>query len=133
MIQFFSSGASGIILSEESKTVQNNFSQAVIAICSCLAKKCVTDGEKVTKFVKIIVEDAVIRIQHLGTAHSQLSIGQIWYGSDPNWGQVMRQAMRKWDFFRKAPATIHLCSRRDPLISNKSNGKIVSASEFQFP
>ena len=57
-VLMLANGASGIDIINESKIVQQRFSEAINAICACLAKKCVTDGEKVTKFVKVKVKRA---------------------------------------------------------------------------
>ena len=140
-VLLLANGASGIILSEESKTVQNNFSQAVIAICSCLAKKCVTDGEKVTKFVKIIVEDASDTDSALKVARSianSLLVKSSWYGSDPNWGRIVDAAGYAKVGISFEKLSMHyndtpVLNKGRPLISNKSVWKeIVSASEFSI-
>ena len=140
-VLLLANGASGIILSEESKTVQNNFSQAVTAICSCLAKKCVTDGEKVTKFVKIIVEDACDTDSALKVARSianSLLVKSSWYGSDPNWGRIVDAAGYAKVGISFEKLSMHynntpVLNKGRPLISNKSEWKeIVSASEFSI-
>ena len=40
------------------KNFRRTFAEAVKAVCSALARKCVSDGEKVTKFVRIKVTGA---------------------------------------------------------------------------
>ena len=37
---------------------QKAFKEAVCQICTTLARKCVTDGEKVTKFVELQIDGA---------------------------------------------------------------------------
>ena len=51
-------GNSGIKVSEETKDLALSFKQGVVTVCQSLAKKCVADGEKVTKFVSVKIEGA---------------------------------------------------------------------------
>ena len=57
-VLFFANGFSRIDLEKESKQTISQFREAVLQICITLAKKCVTDGEKVTKFVELQIEGA---------------------------------------------------------------------------
>ena len=57
-VLLMANGNSGIELSKESKKFQSNFAEAVNKVCAELARKCVSDGEKVTKFVKMKVTGA---------------------------------------------------------------------------
>ena len=94
-VLMLANGASGININNESKIVQQRFSEAINAICACLAKKCVTDGEKVTKFVKVKVKRAPNTESALKVARSisnSLLVKSSWYGSDPNWGRIIDAA-----------------------------------------
>lgn len=65
---------------------------AVQAVCSVLAQKIVGDGERVTRFVEVVVkgaareQDAVLAAN--AVAKSQL-VKSSWSGGDPNWGRVL--------------------------------------------
>jgi len=94
-VLFLANGNSGVDLKKESKSVQKNFAEAVNAVCACLARKCVTDGEKVTKFVKVIINGAKNNESALKVARciaNSLLVKSSWYGSDPNWGRIVDAA-----------------------------------------
>ena len=58
-VLFLANGFSGVNLDEESRETKLAFKEAVCQICTTLARKCVTDGEKVTKFVELQIDGAV--------------------------------------------------------------------------
>ena len=99
-VLIMANGNSGIELSEESKKFQNDFADAVDAVCAELARKCVSDGEKVTKFVKMRVTGAKTENDAEKVARciaNSLLVKSSWYGSDPNWGESsMRLNAQKW-------------------------------------
>jgi glutamate N-acetyltransferase/amino-acid N-acetyltransferase len=138
-VLLLANGNSGIKLEEETISVQQEFTDAVDAVCSCLARKCVTDGEKVSKFVKVIVKGAKDSDSALKVARciaNSLLVKSSWYGSDPNWGRVVDAAgyakiglsFEKLDmFYNETPVLLNGL----PLIENKTSWKeIVSSEEF---
>jgi glutamate N-acetyltransferase/amino-acid N-acetyltransferase len=140
-VLILANGASGCELSKESKSVQKSFTEAVNAICSCLARKCVTDGEKVTKFVKVKIKGAKDTHSAMKVARcvsNSLLVKSSWYGSDPNWGRIVDAAgyakvglsfeMLSM-FYNECP----VLKNGNPLVENKSKWKeIVSAKEFSI-
>ena len=138
-VLLLANGNSGIKLEEESDSVQREFSDAVNAVCSCLARKCVTDGEKVSKFVKIRIKGAKDSKSALKVARciaNSLLVKTSWYGSDPNWGRVVDAAgyakvglsfEKIAMYYNETP----VLNKGTPLIENKANWKkIVSSDEF---
>ena len=99
-VLMMANGNSGIQLGKESKKFQENFAEAVKAVCSALARKCVSDGEKVTKFVRIKVtgakntEDAekVARCVANSLTLKVPGMAPIRIGAE----LLMRQDMQKW-------------------------------------
>ena len=94
-VLFLANGNSGLRIDDENKALQNLFSQAVEAVCSCLARKCVFDGEKVTKFVRLRVTGAPDHPSAEKVARciaNSLLVKTSWYGSDPNWGRIIDAA-----------------------------------------
>lgn len=138
-VLILANGNSGVKLAEESISVQQEFAEAVNAVCSCLARKCVTDGEKVSKFVKVLVKSAKDSQSALKVARciaNSLLVKSSWYGSDPNWGRVVDAAgyakvgisfEKLTMYYNETP----VLSNGMPLIENKSTWKeIVSSDEF---
>ena len=85
-VLFLANGNSGLRIDDENKALQNLFSQAVEAVCSCLARKCVFDGEKVTKFVRLRNRSPGSFLCREGRPlHRQLTFGQnllVWIGPE---------------------------------------------------
>jgi glutamate N-acetyltransferase/amino-acid N-acetyltransferase len=113
----------------------------VNAVCSCLARKCVTDGEKVTKFVKVLVKGAQNTESALKVARcvaNSLLVKSSWYGSDPNWGRIVDAAGYAKTgivfeeiemFYNDTPVLLS----GTPTIENKTKWKeIVSSDEFSI-
>ena len=138
-VLLLANGNSGIKLEEETISVQQEFADAVNAVCSCLARKCVTDGEKVSKFVKVLVKGAKDSDSALKVARciaNSLLVKSSWYGSDPNWGRVVDAAgyakvglsfEKLAMFYNETPVLLNGI----PLIENKTSWKeIVSSKEF---
>jgi glutamate N-acetyltransferase / amino-acid N-acetyltransferase len=68
------------------------FRHALNAIMLRLAKMLVKDGERVTKFVQIIVRRAATHLDArriAETVANSMLVKCSWHGSDPNWGRVM--------------------------------------------
>ena len=140
-VLILANGASGIDLNSESKNVQRKFAEAINAVCACLARKCVTDGEKVTKFVKVKVKGASNNVAALKVARSisnSLLVKSSWYGSDPNWGRIIDAAGYakvgiNFDNLNLDYNDCPVLRNGKPLIQNKSQWKeIVSAKEFSI-
>ena len=140
-VLFMANGASGLSIEKEPESVRLEFAKAVDAVCACLARKCVSDGEKVTKFVKVKVAGApdgpaaekVARI-----VANSLLVKSSWYGSDPNWGRIVDAAgyakvgldIDKLDMqYDEVPALI----KGEPVHENKGKWKeIVSGKQFSI-
>lgn len=140
-VLLMANGNSGIQFSKESKKFQQNFADAVEAVCAALAKKCVSDGEKVTKFVRMKVTGAKTTEDAEKVARcvaNSLLVKSSWYGSDPNWGRIIDAAGYAkvgMDFdqvdlhYNDIPALI----KGEPQVGNKSQWKeIVSGKEFSI-
>ena len=140
-VLLMANGNSGIQFSKESKKFQQNFADAVEAVCATLAKKCVSDGEKVTKFVRMKVTGAKTTEDAEKVARcvaNSLLVKSSWYGSDPNWGRIIDAAGYAkvgMDFdqvdlhYNYIPALI----KGEPQVGNKSQWKeIVSGKEFSI-
>ena len=140
-VLILANGASGIDLNNETKNVQKKFTEAINAVCACLARKCVTDGEKVTKFVKVKVKSASNSVAALKVARSisnSLLVKSSWYGSDPNWGRIIDAAgyAKVGINFNNLNMDYNDCPvlrNGNPLVQNKTQWKeIVSAKEFSI-
>ena len=140
-VLLMANGNSGIQFSKESKKFQQSFADAVEAVCAALAKKCVSDGEKVTKFVRMKVTGARTTEDAEKVARcvaNSLLVKSSWYGSDPNWGRIIDAAGYAkvgMDFdqvdlhYNDIPALIN----GEPQVGNKSQWKeIVSGKEFSI-
>jgi glutamate N-acetyltransferase/amino-acid N-acetyltransferase len=140
-VLFMANGASGLSIEKESKSVQTKFAKAVDAVCACLARKCVCDGEKVTKFVKVKVTGAPDNLAAEKVARivaNSLLVKSSWYGSDPNWGRIVDAAgyakvgldIDKLDmFYDEVPALV----KGEPVQENKGKWKeSVSGKQFSI-
>ena len=138
-VLILANGNSGIKLCEESKKVQESFIEGVKTVCKTLAHKCVSDGEKVTKFVKMKVVGAKTSEEAEKVARciaNSLLVKSSWYGSDPNWGRIIDAAgyakvgmnFNIVDlYYNELPAL----RKGEPIIGNKSLWKeVVSAKQF---
>jgi len=134
-------GNCGIEVSSEDESLDHSFQKAVEAICQCLAKKCVTDGEKVTKFVSIKIKGAHSNedAEKVGRCVSNsLLVKSSWYGSDPNWGRIVDAAgyakvglvYEKIDMFYDDVVALR---KGEPVHNNKTQWKeIVSQPAFSI-
>ena len=140
-VLFLANGNSGVKLEKESGSVTNRFTQAVEAVCSCLARKCVSDGEKVTKFVRVKVKGAPDHQSAEKVARcvaNSLLVKTSWFGSDPNWGRIVDAAgyarvgldINRLDMhYDDVPAL----SKGEPVQENKDRWKgVVSAKDFSI-
>ena len=140
-VLFLANGNSGVKLEKESGSVTNRFTQAVEAVCSCLARKCVSDGEKVTKFVRVKIKGAPDDQSAEKVARcvaNSLLVKTSWFGSDPNWGRIVDAAgyarigldINRLDMhYDDVPAL----SKGEPVQENKDRWKnVVSAKDFSI-
>ncbi len=140
-VLFLANGNSGVKLEKESASVTNRFSEAVEAVCSCLARKCVSDGEKVTKFVRVKVKGAPDDQSAEKVARciaNSLLVKTSWFGSDPNWGRIVDAAgyarvgldINRLDMhYDDVPAL----NKGEPVQENKDRWKdVVSAKDFSI-
>ena len=138
-VLLLANGNSGVEIEKESSSIKNLFSQAVEAVCACLARKCVSDGEKVTKFVKVKVRGAPDHPAAEKVARciaNSLLVKTSWFGSDPNWGRIVDAAgyakvgldLNRLDMqYDEVPAL----TKGEPIQENKDRWKeIVSSKEF---
>lgn len=138
-VLFLANGNSGIAMEQESKAVRDQFAKAVEAVCSCLARKCVSDGEKVTKFVKVKVSGAPDPKSAEKVARciaNSLLVKSSWYGSDPNWGRIVDAAGyakvgMNFSLVDLSYGDVPALLKGEPVAENKGKWKdIVSAKEF---
>lgn len=140
-VLFLANGNSGVKLEKESASVTNRFSEAVEAVCSCLARKCVSDGEKVTKFVRVKIKGAPDDQSAEKVARcvaNSLLVKTSWFGSDPNWGRIVDAAgyarvgldINRLDMhYDDVPAL----NKGEPIQENKDRWKnVVSAKDFSI-
>ena len=138
-VLFLANGFSRISLENEAESIRSEFKEAVVQICKTLARKCVTDGEKVTKFVELRIEGAANEKDAEKVARcvaNSLLVKTSWFGSDPNWGRLVDAAgyakvglnFEEMDiFYNQVPAV----ENGTPLPMNKSKWKeIVSQKSF---
>src|SRR5690606_25483503 len=102
--------------------------RAVWKVCDYLADKIVSDGEKITKVVELLVEGAASEEDAEKVARAignSLLVKSSWYGEDPNWGRLADAAGysgakfddRKFDiFYGDIPAV----SAGEPVPENKA-------------
>ena len=140
-VLFLANGSTGVDIEKESTKVQQTFIDALEKICACLARKCVSDGEKVTKFVRVLVEGAkeVKDAEKVARAISNsLLVKSSWFGADPNWGRIIDAAgyaktgiqFENTDlFYDSTPALI----KGVPQVGNKLKWKeVVSQKSFRI-
>lgn len=83
-------GASGVKI--KSDKTGHLFRDALMTVMLLLAKRCVQDGERVTKFVTVRVCGArnYTEAQKVAEAVSKSSlVKSSWNGNDPNWGRII--------------------------------------------
>lgn len=140
-VLLMANGNSGIQFSKESKKFQQNFVEAVEAVCAALAKKCVSDGEKVTKFIRMKVTGAKTTEDAEKVARcvaNSLLVKSSWYGSDPNWGRIIDAAGyakvgMDYDQVDLHYKDVMVLKKGDPQVGNMSDWKeIVSNKEFSI-
>ncbi len=87
-VLLLASGASGVTLG----SVRQQFSAALVGLCTDLARQIVDDGEGVTHVVELRISGAANAADALrvarSIAHSPL-VKTAWAGSDPNWGRLL--------------------------------------------
>lgn len=90
-ILVMANGASGVTLSETHSKIEE-FKDAFRYVLDHLARAIVLDGEKVTKFVTLVVKGARTEEEAhkvaLAVGNSAL-VKSSWNGDDPNWGRVI--------------------------------------------
>ncbi len=90
-------GKSNLKLSDLSKQAKNNFLSALNSIFLKLAQSIIRDGEGVTKYISVKVEEAKskskARTIAFAIAHSPL-VKTAAFASDPNWGRILAAAGR---------------------------------------
>lgn len=82
-------GESGVELDDQSRAL---FKEALYRVCDCLADKIVSDGERITKVVEILISGAANNSDAENIARvigNSLLVKTSWYGNDPNWGRLM--------------------------------------------
>lgn len=82
-------GESGVTLDDQSRAL---FKEALYRVCDCLADKIVSDGERITKVVEILISGAASNSDAENIARAignSLLVKTSWYGNDPNWGRLM--------------------------------------------
>ncbi len=138
-VLFLANGFSRVNVEHESHEIKSAFEEAVIQVCTTLARKCVTDGEKVTKFVELQIEGAANDEAAEKVARciaNSLLVKSSWYGSDPNWGRIVdaagyAKAGIDFDLLDLSYNDVPAVERGKPLPMNKAKWKeIVSQKAF---
>lgn len=140
-VLLLANGASGVRISFAEGETSRLFQAALWKVCDFLAEKIVSDGEKVTKVVEVLVkgaaseEDAEKVARAIGNS---LLVKSSWYGNDPNWGRLADAAGysgakfdgRKFDiFYGETPAV----TAGEPVHQNRAKWKeIVQQSRFSI-
>ena len=68
------------------------FTDALSAVCTCLARQMAADGEGATKFVAVTVRNAATErdAERAARAVARSPLAKTsWFGKDPNWGRVL--------------------------------------------
>lgn len=88
-------GLSGVVIDESDTDMLEAFEEAVRAVCMSLARKIVSDGEKITHVVELKVKGARTPEQAEKICRAignSLLVKSSWYGGDPNWGRLTDSA-----------------------------------------
>jgi len=75
-----------------SGTGSAEFREALTEVMQCLARKIVSDGERVTKLVEVQVRGAASHLdaEHVARAVANSKLVKCsWNGNDPNWGRII--------------------------------------------
>lgn len=94
-VLLLANGKSGVKISKDTPEALEHFQEALNRICYDLAHKIVSDGERITKVVRVEVSGAPSD----GAAEkvcraigNSLLVKTSWYGDDPNWGRLIDAA-----------------------------------------
>lgn len=93
-VLLMANGASGVSIKKGTKEAAT-FAEALYFVMEDLAKKIVYDGEGMTKFVTVTVNNAASAKDAELCARSvasSLLCKTAWFGCDPNWGRVLAAA-----------------------------------------
>ena len=94
-VLLLANGKSGVKVSKDTPEALENFQAALNHICYDLAHKIVSDGERITKVVRVEVsgapsDEAAEKVcRAIGNS---LLVKTSWYGNDPNWGRLIDAA-----------------------------------------
>ncbi|HRU01632.1 MAG TPA: bifunctional ornithine acetyltransferase/N-acetylglutamate synthase, partial [Victivallales bacterium] len=94
VIMFCNGAATNKLINENSPDAAN-FAEALRLLMEKMAKSIVLDGEGVTKFVTVIVENAANREDAEKCARAianSMLCKTAWFGGDPNWGRILAAA-----------------------------------------
>ena len=94
-VLLLANGTSGKCISEKTSQDLQLFQEAVGRICLDLAEKIVSDGERITKVVRVEVENAPddgAAEKVCRSIGNSLLVKTSWYGGDPNWGRLVHAA-----------------------------------------
>ncbi|MBT6461049.1 MAG: bifunctional glutamate N-acetyltransferase/amino-acid acetyltransferase ArgJ [Opitutae bacterium] len=94
-VLMLANGASGKCISEKTPQDLQLFQEAVGRICLDLAEKIVSDGERITKVVRVEVKSAPddeTAEKVCRSIANSLLVKTSWYGGDPNWGRIVHAA-----------------------------------------
>lgn len=94
-VLILANGMSGVEVSEENVELAEAFKQAVLEVSRALARKIVSDGEKISKVVEVRVKGAKDSLQAEKICRAignSLLVKSSWFGEDPNWGRLVDSA-----------------------------------------
>lgn len=138
-VLLLANGASGAEIKRDDANTLALFREAVWKVCDFLADKIVSDGEKITKVVEILVGGAVSEADAEKVARAignSLLVKSSWYGNDPNWGRLADAAGysgatfddRRFDIFY---GSIPAVQAGEPVHANRALWKeVVQANRF---
>ena len=94
-VLLLANGTSEKEVSEKTPHALEDFQKAVSLACLDLAEKIVSDGERITKVVRVQVQGAPddASADKVGRSiGNSLLVKTSWYGCDPNWGRLVHAA-----------------------------------------
>lgn len=109
------------------------FQEALIAVCTHLAKSIARDGEGATKLIEVVVEEAEDRVwarQAARTIASSPLVKAAIHGNDPNWGRIVAVLGRSGARVREDRLDVYLndiCVMKQGSLTSFSKEEMISA------
>lgn len=130
-------GSSGVDVDESDAAAIEAFKAGLLEVCRILARKMVSDGEKITKVIEVKVtgardeEQAEKICRAIGNS---LLVKSSWFGGDPNWGRLADAAgyartgldFSKFDLFYNDTAVL---KGGEQVVENKDEWRRIVANK----